>query len=148
MIMENLDNQINKENCLEITAQRQNFTEIKPWLEKALDEINCQGKPRKQLLIAVDEIFTNIASYAYDTPDGTAQIKINYNETETTVELKFVDSGIPYNPLTQDDPDIKQRIEERTVGGLGIFMVKKMMDSIEYHREDNKNILILKKKIA
>ena len=78
----------------------------------------------------------------------TAQIRINYNETETTVELKFVDSGIPYNPLTQDDPDIKQRIEERTVGGLGIFMVKKMMDSIEYHREDNKNILILKKKIA
>lgn len=137
-------------NTLVVPAQKAEFEKIKLWLTSFLDQLDIQGKPRKQIFIVADEIFTNIASYAYceNNGIGDATIKFSYSEAEKAVTLVFSDSGIKYNPLTQEPPDIVKRIQEMTVGGLGIFMVRKMVSSIDYEYKDNHNILTLKKIIA
>jgi anti-sigma regulatory factor (Ser/Thr protein kinase) len=101
-------------------------------------------KMRSHVSIAVDEIFTNIASYAYASETGPATIRITEGEIFT---LEFEDSGAPFNPLERDDPDITLGLDERKIGGLGIFMTKKLMDCVEYRREDGKNILTIKKTV-
>lgn len=92
--------------------------------------------------IVVEEIFVNIASYAYEYP-GIAEITlINEGDCFTMV---FSDGGVPYDPLKKEDPDITLSAEERPIGGLGIFMVKKMMDEVSYKYEDEHNVLTVKK---
>jgi anti-sigma regulatory factor (Ser/Thr protein kinase) len=93
-----------------------------------------------QVTIAVEEIFVNIAHYAYTPETGSVTIRMSVQEN---IVIEFEDSGKPYNPLEKEDPDIKASAEEREVGGLGIFMVKKIMDKVEYRREGNKNILTI-----
>jgi anti-sigma regulatory factor (Ser/Thr protein kinase) len=88
----------------------------------------------------VEEIFVNIAHYAYTPETGSVTIRMSVQEN---IVIEFEDSGKPYNPLEKEDPDIKASAEEREVGGLGIFMVKKIMDKVEYRREGNKNILTI-----
>ncbi|HBU12067.1 MAG TPA: ATP-binding protein [Clostridiales bacterium] len=103
------------------------------------------AKTRNQISIAVDEIFSNIARYAYHPGVGGVAVRIAVNGDVT---IEFEDSGIAYNPLTAEDPDITLPAEEREIGGLGLFMVKNLMDTVEYRRCGNKNILIIKKKLA
>jgi anti-sigma regulatory factor (Ser/Thr protein kinase) len=95
-----------------------------------------------QVTIAVEEIFVNIVHYAYTPETGSVTIRMSVQED---IVIEFEDSGKPYNPLEKEDPDIKASAEEREVGGLGIFMVKKIMDKVEYRREGNKNILTISK---
>ena len=86
----------------------------------------------------------NIASYAYQDEVGKAEIKV---ETDSkSISITFLDSGIPYNPLEKDDPDITLSAEERGIGGYGIFLVKKIMDDVKYEYKDNKNVLSITKK--
>ena len=106
---------------------------------------SCPPKIRNHIGIAVDEIFSNIARYAYHPETGGAAVRITVDEH---VIIEFEDSGIAYDPLCADAPDTTLSAEEREAGGLGIFLVKHIMDSVEYRREGNKNILIIKKKIA
>ena len=102
------------------------------------DEPRCM-----KLLIAADELFTNIAQYGYpDRAHGTSEISAE--ETDGVIILTFADDGIPYNPLLKPDPDVTLSAEERKIGGLGIYMVKKSMDAMEYVHEDGKNKLTLK----
>ena len=98
-----------------------------------------------QIDIAVEEIFVNIANYAYNPEIGKAEIVVEITEKPVTVAITFEDSGVPYNPLEKQDPDITLNAEERDIGGLGIFMAKKSMDDIEYTYRDGKNILTIKK---
>ncbi len=137
-------------DTLVVPANKEEFEKIKLWLTSFLDQLDIQGKPRKQIFIVTDEIFTNISSYAYCEKNGVgdAAITFNYSEAEKAITLVFSDSGIKYNPLSQEPPDIVKRIQEMTVGGLGIFMVRKMVTSIDYEYKDNHNILTLKKIIA
>jgi anti-sigma regulatory factor (Ser/Thr protein kinase) len=95
-----------------------------------------------QAIIAAEEIFVNIVRYAYAPETGSVTIRIS---ASNDIVLEFEDSGKPYNPLEKEDPDIKASAEEREIGGLGIFMVKKIMDKAEYRRDGNKNILKLSK---
>ena len=124
----------------------ENFTEVKNWLQDIFNQIGCEGKPAKQLFIAVDEIFTNISRYAYQNI-GKVNFKASFNPDGKFLSISIIDNGDKYNPLERPDPDIAQRIKDKTVGGLGIFMAKKMVDKIEYSRVDDKNILVLIKKI-
>ncbi len=124
----------------------ENFSIVKNWLQNIFDKIGCTGKPSKQLFIAVDEIFTNIANYAYQDK-GKVNLKASYDKDKNTLKLTIIDNGDKYNPLEKPDPDIAQRIKDKTVGGLGIFLVKKMVDSIEYSRIENQNVLVFTKKI-
>lgn len=127
----------------------------KAYLETVIEYVNEKlesgGFSRKQIMkvdIAVEEIFCNIADYAYHPEDGKAIIRCDIEKGETTkAVIELCDFGTPYNPLEQEEPDINLSVEERDIGGLGIYMTKKMMDSMEYRYEDEKNILIIKKKI-
>ena len=98
-----------------------------------------------QIDVAVEEIFMNIASYAYAPATGTAQVILTLCEEPRGVEITFIDGGVPYDPLAKEDPDVTLSAQERQIGGLGIFMVKKTMDAMTYEYRDQKNILKIKK---
>ena len=128
-------------NELIVEAKIENMDAVLGFVGKELED--CPSKIRNQIMIAVDEIFSNIARYAYDTGIGAAAVRIAAGDD---IIVEFEDSGMAYNPLTADNPDTTLPAEERVIGGLGIYMVKNIMDSVEYRREGNKNILTIKKK--
>lgn len=127
----------------------------KEYLEQVLKYVNGElqtaGFPQKQIIqvdIAVEEIFCNVAEYAYPLAEGMVVIRCTIEKKQhTKAMIEFVDSGTPYNPLEKEEPNTKLSTEERKVGGLGIYMAKKIMDSMEYHHEDGKNTLIIIKQI-
>ena len=114
---------------------------------RELDALNCALKARKQINVALDELLSNIAYYAYAPGTGSMSVQMDYDESTETVSLSFIDSGAPYNPLEKADPDVTLAAEDRPIGGLGILMVKKKMDGMEYRRENNQNILTIRKRI-
>lgn len=95
--------------------------------------------------VCVEEIFVNIASYAYG--DTIGQVEMELEVTEDTFRMVFGDSGIPYNPLDKAAPDTTLSAEERSIGGLGIFMIKEMMDTVTYEYKENQNWLCITKNI-
>ena len=103
-------------------------------------------KEATQLTVAAEEIFVNIASYAYPGRKGEAGISISFDDGNFTVCFK--DTGIPFNPLSKEDPDIHENSEERKEGGLGILMVKKTMDEVAYRYKDSMNILTISKRFT
>lgn len=132
-----------------------NIAADKAYLDQVLEYVNeklvAAGFSRKQIMkvdIAVEEIFCNVADYAYHPEDGKAIIRCDIEKAETTkAVIEFCDFGTPYNPLEREEPNIHLSAEERDIGGLGIYMTRKMMDSMEYRYEDGKNILIIKKQM-
>jgi anti-sigma regulatory factor (Ser/Thr protein kinase) len=131
---------------LNIEARIENLDPVLDFINDEIDKIDCPLKTKKQIDIAAEEIFVNIANYAYDSGTGSALIRIIISDHE--VWLEFEDSGKPYNPLEKDDPDISASAEDRAIGGLGILMTKKMMDTVEYQYKDSKNLLKVKKNIS
>lgn len=119
--------------------------EVLAFVEAKLEEHNCALKTQMMISVVVEEIFVNIASYAYPNKEGDATVTVDFNNDD--VFITFEDSGIGFNPLEREDPDITLSAEERDIGGLGIFMVKKTMDDVTYSREDGKNVLTIKKGI-
>ncbi|MBQ6381689.1 MAG: SpoIIE family protein phosphatase [Clostridia bacterium] len=135
------ENQMNKE--LHVEADIQNIDILNDFLSEYCSGIGCSMKVQTQLSVAAEEIFANIANYAYGEGSGYADVKLDC--VEDKLSLVFEDSGIPYNPLKKPDPDIKLSAEERQIGGLGIYMAKKLTDDVTYRYEDGKNILKLVK---
>ena len=132
---------------LEVQATKENLLEVSAFVEGYLEQLNCSMKSMMQISVAVEEIYVNIASYAYGDSPGMAEIELEYNEADGSVDITFKDSGTPYNPLEKEDPDVTLSAEERSIGGLGIYMVKKSMDDMKYKYEDGKNILTITKKL-
>lgn len=132
---------------LSIDATIEKLDEVLAFLDGELEAAECPMKEQMQLDVAVEEIFVNIASYAYEPGTGYALIRIDILEDPKRARVTFVDEGIQYDPLKKEDPDITLSAEERQIGGLGIYMVKKSMDSMSYEYKDNKNILIIEKNI-
>ena len=128
-----------------VPADRDEFTVLQQWLVSIAAELDMQERIRKQLMICCDEIFTNIASYAYLDGNGSVEITIEFVAETQSLRIIFSDSGTAFNPLEISEPDTSSALSERKIGGLGMFMVKKMMDSVEYCRQDGKNILTLTK---
>lgn len=131
---------------LTVEATKENLIAVNEFVESNLEKIDCPMKAMMQINVAVEEIYINIASYAYGEGTGQAEILLD-TDTPGQVSIVFKDSGTPYDPLAKEDPDITLSAEERGIGGLGIFMVKKSMDDVKYRYEDGKNILTLIKKI-
>ncbi len=129
---------------LRIEAKVENLAAVQDFIGAFLEETDCGMKTQLTIDVAVEEIFVNIASYAYGDRVGDALIRIE--EAEGGVAITFEDTGIPYDPLAKEDPDITLSAAERQIGGLGIFMVKKSMDDMRYERRDDKNILTIVKK--
>lgn len=134
-------------NEITIDATIGNVETVMEFINSELDKVNCSQKVQLQINIAVDELFSNIVNYAYGKTIGKATIGFEYDKDVPAVILHFIDNGIKYNPLEKEDPDITKGINERPEGGLGIFMVKKSMDGMEYEYKDGKNILKIKKNI-
>lgn len=133
------------ENSLTVDATTENLETVNEFIDGFLEKNGCSPKAQMQIDLCVEEIYVNIANYAYGEGTGKAEISIENNNGEVTIVFK--DSGVEYNPLEKPDPDITLPAEEREIGGLGIFLTKKNMDSVTYEYSDNKNILTMKKKI-
>jgi len=128
-----------------VEAVLDNLQMIIDFATEHLEERDCPMKISMQIELVVEEIFVNIANYAYQPDIGSATFCMEFEENPSAVLMTFIDSGKPYNPLEKIDPDTSLAIEERDVGGLGIFLVKKNVDKISYKYENGKNILIMKK---
>jgi len=141
---------------LSVEANIENLDSVQDFISEMLEASGCSMKLQMQINLVAEEIFANIVQYAYSQE---AQINSLQNDrvisnigkaivrvsVDNEIIIEFEDSGKPFNPLEKNDPDITLKAEERELGGLGIFMVKKLMDSIKYRYEDNKNILVIKK---
>ena len=115
-------------------------------LDKQLEQAGCPLKLMTQVDLAVEEIFVNIARYAYHPDVGEARVRCEAGGDPFQIIVGFADRGRPYNPLDRQDPDVTLDAQRRQIGGLGIFMAKKLMDDIQYEYRDGKNILTLRKK--
>lgn len=127
-------------------ADRELLHEVLEFTESELEKHDCNLKTQMMISVMIEEIFVNIASYAYPDSNGTATISLDFDENDK-VTICFIDSGIPFDPLAKEDPDITLSAEERDIGGLGIYMVKQTMEDVKYERVDDKNILSFKKDI-
>ena len=132
---------------LVIKADRNNLEEVQAFIDQKLEEVNCSMKVQTTIDIAVEEIFVNIASYAYENNEGDASIQVVMNDNPLSIEISFIDSGKEYNPLAKPDPNTSLSLMERQKGGLGIFMVKKSMDDMTYEYKGGKNILKIVKNL-
>lgn len=132
---------------LTVDAVVENIPIVTDFVNEQLMPHDCSIKIQAQIDIAIDELFGNIAHYAYDPDVGSATVRVELVKEPLTVVITFIDHGVPYNPLKQDEPDTTLLAEERKIGGLGIYMVKKSMDNIYYEYKDGQNILTIKKKL-
>jgi len=128
-------------NELVTEAKIENMDSVFDFINERLED--CKPEIQNQIGIVIDEIFSNIVRYAYHPSSGNVTIRIT---VDSYITIEFEDRGVAFNPLSADEPDITLPAEEREIGGLGIFMVKKIMDSVEYRREGDKNILTVKKR--
>ena len=132
---------------LTIAATVENIEVVTDFVNEQLEALDCPMKAQMQIDIAIDELFGNIAYYAYNPDVGEATVRVEVTEDPLAVVITFIDNGVPYDPLAKEDPDITLSAEEREIGGLGIYMVKKSMDDITYEYKDGHNILKIKKHI-
>ncbi|MDO4189541.1 MAG: ATP-binding protein [Lachnospiraceae bacterium] len=139
----------NTKNEQEITVSAviENQKIVTEFIDNYLEKIDCPLKIQMKIDIAIDELFSNIAFYAYDGKEGDITVKINKIPDCDSVEITFIDSGKAYNPLEKEDPDVTLSAEERKIGGLGIFIVKKNMDAISYNYINNQNVLTIRKNL-
>lgn len=133
---------------MDIAATLENLDTVMAFVDQQLEEAGCSMKTQMQIDIAVEEVYVNIAHYAYNPEIGGVTIRVQIEEEPLAVILTFIDKGKPYDPLAKEDPDVTLSAEDRQIGGLGIFMVKKSMDNISYEYNEGRNILTLKKKLG
>ena len=133
----------------EITVQATDgeLANVLNFVTEELESCDCPPKAQMQIEVAVEELFVNIAHYAYSPEIGMATVRVSVKEEPLTVEITFIDNGVQYDPLAKPDPDVTLSAEERGIGGLGIYMVKKSMDDIQYEYKDGRNILTIKKNL-
>lgn len=139
------DKKIKSELILEASLDK--LEDAFAFFNQALEEAGIKEDIQFKIQIAVEEIFVNIASYAYPKASGNAKLTFQIEENPKRIIMEFYDKGIPYNPLEKPDPNVNEDVMERTIGGLGIYMVKESMDDMQYKYEDDQNILILVKNL-
>lgn len=130
---------------LDIDSSRDNVLEVTSFVDANLELNGCSPKAMIQIDVALDEVFGNISAYAYGDKKGPVSVQVGFSDGKAII--RFFDSGMPYNPLEAADPDVTLSIEERKVGGLGVFIVKKTMDEVFYEFVDGQNVLTLVKSI-
>ncbi len=128
---------------LKLQASDDTIDDVQAAATKLMDEIGCSDSFKVSVLIVIEEIFVNIAHYAYGGEPGDAVVELEAGSK--CFRAVFKDHGIPYNPLEKDDPDITLSAAEREIGGLGVFMVKEMSDRVTYEFSNGWNILTVEK---
>ena len=135
-------NEETKDIAITVNPTMETVSQIAAFVEEEMEKLEISPKISMKLMIAVDEIYSNIIRYS-----GASEATIKIEKTEKELHLWFIDNGKPYNPLDAEEPDITKSSEDRKIGGLGIFMVRKMLNNVEYKYIDGKNILKLTKVI-
>lgn len=130
-----------------VEAKVENLDKVIAFVNSELETADCPMKTQMQIELAVEEIFVNIAHYAYGEETGSATVTVDVSSGDTAV-ICFSDSGVQYDPLAKEDPDVTLSAEKRSIGGLGIFMTKKSMDHISYEYRDGHNVLTMEKRIG
>lgn len=133
---------------MEIDAILENFEAVQAFVDEELERLKCPMATQIQIDIAVEEVFVNIAHYAYNPEVGKATIRVEIIDDPLSIVMTFMDNGIPYDPLAKEDPDVTLPAEERKIGGLGVYMVKESMDDVKYEYRNGQNILTLRKSIT
>jgi anti-sigma regulatory factor (Ser/Thr protein kinase) len=133
--------------CFELKSSLSELNTLCRHLEECSDKLQLPPKCRSELNLGLDELFTNIISYGFQD-DSEHQIKFTLAKDEETLVVEVEDDGIPFNPLDAAKPKAARDLESIDIGGLGIHLVKKMVDDIDYQRVEGKNKLILKKCVA
>ena len=128
-----------------LNAEKGSTGRVKAFIEEQLEGLVPQ-KFLLQMCIVVDEVFSNIVNYAYGTGDGMATVQFDFDKSTNTLTLVFIDEGVAFDPRTSKEPDTALPLEKKPIGGLGLFMVKNIMDTMDYRREGNRNILTLSKR--
>ena len=128
-------------------AKIEMLSNVISFVEETLENYNCSMKIQTAICVAIEEVFVNVAHYAYSGGDGSVIINISFDENNRVVTFQVIDKGVPFNPLNKPDPDTTLSVEEREIGGLGIFITKKTMDTVSYAYENEENILTMVKKI-
>ncbi len=126
-------------------AKVEKLAAVNDFVVGLLTDTACSPKTQMQIELVVEEIFVNIASYAYGGGEGEAVLRGRILTDPAGLELIFMDTGKPYDPLARTDPNVNADMEERSIGGLGIFLVKKNVDDIRYEYRDGQNILMIRK---
>lgn len=133
---------------LHIESKLENIEKVTDFINTHLMSENATKNFCSSIDVVIDEIYSNIVNYSKLTEDDKVSVKIEIDGIPKKITIQFVDAGIPYDPLTTKDPNVDAKVEERDVGGLGIFMVKKIMDDVHYEYKDNKNVLTLTKNFS
>lgn len=134
-----------KADELTLDATVENLDKAIAFIDERLEAIDCPAPKQMQIDVAVEELFVNVAHYAYTPEIGQITLRFEVEEDPKRAAITFIDSGVPYDPLAKADPDVTLSAEERQIGGLGIYMVKKSMDAMDYEYRDGKNILRIEK---
>ena len=132
---------------LVLDALPENLSRVQSFVTELLEQAACPMKTLMQIDVIVEEIFVNIAHYAYGAGRGKAAVRVEVSGEPPAATITFTDRGMPYDPLAREDPDVTLPADKREIGGLGICMTKKMMDRMNYEYRDGRNILTLKKKL-
>lgn len=132
---------------LTVDAVLDSIPVITEFVDAQLEQYGCPMKAQMQIDIAIDELFSNIVHYAYHPEVGPATVRVEVVEDPLSVIITFIDQGVPYDPLSREDPDVTLSAEERDIGGLGIYIVKKNMNEITYEYKDGRNILKIRKEL-
>lgn len=134
-------------NELTVDAELSHLDDVVGFVEDSLGRTSCPMKLTMQVVLCIEELFVNVASYAYDNLKGVCIINLETQHTDKQgkVSIEIIDFGKPFNPLEKEDPDITLSAEDRQIGGLGIYMVKQTMDQVTYDYKDEKNMLRLEK---
>ena len=134
-------------NELTVAALVKNLETLTDFVDEQLEAVSCPLKAKMQINIAIDELFGNIANYAYGPDIGDVTIRVEIIKEPLSAVITFIDSGIRFDPMSAADPDTSLSADERTIGGLGIFIVKKSMDEVTYCHENGRNILSIRKNL-
>jgi anti-sigma regulatory factor (Ser/Thr protein kinase) len=137
----------NRHDELTVEAKTDNLHEVISFVDGYLEKWGCPVESIAEIELAAEEIFVNIANYAYKDKDSGGTATITIRNLGKDAEIIFTDSGTPYNPLEHDDPDITLSADERDIGGLGIYIVKQSMNSVSYEYIDDNNVLKIRKDI-
>lgn len=135
------------EQTMTVPASCAQLAHVQQFVDSVLDTLQCPDSTRIHIQIAVEELFVNIASYAYPSGEGNVIIQCRTEQDPSAITIRFRDRGTPFDPLNKPDADITLSAEERQIGGLGIFMVKDFMDSVDYVYQDGENVLTIRKVI-
>ena len=128
-------------------AKTEFLDDVLGFVDQALDSFECPMKIQTAICVAIEEVFVNVAHYAYPDSSGDMTLHFDFDEVSRTITFRLTDKGVPFDPLKNPAPDITLSAAEREIGGLGIFIAKNTMDSLSYAYENGENVLTMIKKI-